>query len=126
MKTEIAEIKEQFKRDLEYSQEIDNPHVDKLFDTFMERKSYFIEQFDGFIKEIPNVVFNLDQGTKEERITDFLNKIERKYKCYDLSEFISSNIDGFYKNEVIYSQKYKGEEIPKGMKLLKAFKYFST
>lgn len=124
MKTEIAEIKEQFKRVLEYSQEIDNPHVDKLFDTFMERKSYFIEQFDGFIKEIPNVVFNLDQGTKEERITDFLNKIERKYKCYDLSEFISSNIDGFYKNEVIYSQKYKGEEIPKGMKLLKAFKYF--
>ena len=124
MKMEIAEIKEQFKRVLEYSQGINNPHIDKLFDTFMEKKAYFIDQFGGFIKEIPNVVFNLDQETKEERVNDFLNRIERKYKCYDLSEFISSNIDGFYKNEVIYSQRYKGEEIPKGMKLLKAFKFF--
>ena len=87
MKTEIAEIKEQFKRVLEYSQEIDDPHIDKLFDTFMERKSYFIEQFDGFIKEIPNVVFTLDQETKDERVTNFLNKIDKYHLIGEVKEF---------------------------------------
>ena len=55
MKTEIAEIKEQFRQVLEYSQDIMNPHVDELFETFLEKKDYFIKQFGGFIKEIPNV-----------------------------------------------------------------------
>ena len=44
MKTEIAEIKEQFKQVLEYSQDIMNPHVDELFETFLEKKDYFIKQ----------------------------------------------------------------------------------
>ena len=40
MKTEIAEIKEQFRQVLEYSQDIMNPHVDELFETFLEKKDY--------------------------------------------------------------------------------------
>ena len=55
--------------------------------------------FTEFIKEIPDVEFTLDDASKEERINDFLTRIERKYKCFDLSNFISSNIDGFYDNE---------------------------
>lgn len=124
MKTEIAEIKEQFKQVLEYSQDIMNPHVDELFETFLEKKDYFIKQFGGFIKEIPDVEFTLDDASKEERINEFLTRIERKYKCFDLSNFISSNIDGFYDNEVKLDYKDGDIFVPAGMKLLKAFKFF--
>ena len=121
----IDEIKEQFIDVLAYSQDIENPKVNKLFTRWRRNKEHFIKAFGGkLIKEIPNVVFTLDEASKASRIDDFLCRLERRYKCYDLVNFISNNIDGFYRNEVVEETKYKGEVIPKGMKLVRAFKYF--
>lgn len=127
MKTQILSDEEiqQFKKVLEYSQNIDNPKVEELLEIWERKKSYFIKQFGGLVKEIPNVVFTLDASAREERINTFLDRIERRYRVYDLVNFIELNRDGFYSNEVVTDKYvYNGVEIPKGMKLVRAFKYF--
>ena len=117
------DIKEQFKKVISYSQNIDYPKVDILFDKWLKAKKYFIDSFGGLIKEIPNVSFTLSEKTKNNNINDFCDYIEG-YSLYDLSNFIDEEREGFYDNETKKDYWYKGQKIPKGMKLVKAFKYF--
>ena len=55
---EIDEIKEQFKKVISYSQGIENPVVDDLFEKWLEGKRDFIEAMGGkLIYEFPKKVF---------------------------------------------------------------------
>lgn len=121
----MTEIQEQFNKVIEYSQGIQNPQTDTLFDLWEINKKHFVSAFDGLIYTYPNkVIFELDDKAKEDRIVSLKEYfVDKGY--WELSKFVMQEKDGFYDNKVI--EEYKTEEgkiIPKNMKLVKAFKFF--
>lgn len=118
----IEEIKEQFKRVIEYSQGIPDPKVDHLFSQWEVSKKKFIERFGGLIYEHPvPVEFSLDDKEKHNRLMEFIDEVYYTYNNEELADFLSWNENSFFENKV---STVKNEKIPKGMKLIKAFKYF--
>lgn len=115
-------IKEQFKSVIRYSQGIDDPKVDKLFEIWKESKKHYIELFGGLIYEWPEQIeFSLDPKEKRDKAMQFSNRVYSLYHNEELSKFLDANLDSFFDNKVISDE---GKQIPKGMKLIKAFKYF--
>lgn len=123
----IEEIKNQFKEVIKYSQNIDNPAVDDLFEKWLEAKRDFIELFDGeLIKKFPNkVIFELSEEEKNGRLKDFIDSIEDKWCNLELARFMATIKNDFFNN--LTSQDYQtpdGRIIKKGTKIIKAFKFF--
>ena len=117
------DIKEQFKKVISYSQGIDDPKVDTLFDMWMIAKEKFINMFGGLIYEWPEPIeFTLDEKDKKNKVDGFIDNIAVSYQNKPLADFIIANSDSFFDNIVKNNDDH--EEIPKGMKLIKAFKYF--
>ena len=128
---EIKEIQRQFNKVISHVADIPEPHTDNLFNKFMEAKKKIISLFGGkFIYELPEVVsFSLDQKTKEENLNTFLDKVYDTYKLPRLWTFLDLVKEGFFQNEVLEEVVVKTDAktittIPKGMKIVKAFKYF--
>ena len=121
---DIDTIKQQFVEVIQYSQRIQNPKVDKLFDEWYNNKKEFIGLFGGrLIYEYPEVVrFELGEAERNMRVTNFANRIHEFYGNESLADFIDENAKGFFKNEVVFEDGPARE----GMKLLKAFKYFEA
>ncbi len=116
------EIKQQFADVIEYSQSIPNPKVDLLFEDWMKSKEKFIKRFGGLIYEWPEPIeFTLDPTEQRKSAMEFAETVGSVYHNSDLAEFIDNNLDSFYDNVV---SKSEIKEIPKGMKLIKAFKHF--
>ena len=122
------EIQEQFNKVISYSQGIPEPQTDKLFADWLEAKRDFIEAFCGkLIYEMPEKVsFELGHREKELRLDDFIGVIENRYGNYELAEFVRANKNGFFSNQVVENYQYGSTTIPKGMKLLRAFKLTVT
>lgn len=121
-----AEIQEQVNKVIAYSQDIENPKIDKLIADWLAAKRDFIEAMGGEpIFEWPDPV-SLELGPKEKllRIDDFINMVDNRWRNGDLANFVEANRSGFFSNQVIEEYPYNGIVIPKGMKLLKAFKFF--
>lgn len=118
----INQVKKDFDRVIQYSQKIDEPKTKELFDDWYKAKKSFIDAFGGkLIYEYPETVsFELNQEEKEKHINDFIEYCN--YTCHndELADFILNNKDGFFKNLVVNGNNI----IPKGMKLLKSFKFF--
>ena len=125
---ELNEIKEKFKEIISYSQEIAQPKVDKLFDLWLENKKSYIELFDGkLIYELPEPVsFEMTEKDKKSKFEDFLTSMDTYVNINDdFIDFLEAERDGFFSNTVCEEYRTRsGEKIPKGMKLVKAFKYF--
>ena len=119
-------IKDQFKKVISFSQGIGNPKVDKLFDRWLEAKRDFIEAMNGeLIYEYPKTIsFTLGEQEKYNRITNFVSLIEQRYNNYKLAKFIYDMRDGFFDNVVLENYQVDDKRIRKGMKLVKAFKFF--
>ena len=117
-------VKEQFKRVIEFSQDMDtNAQVDQLFARWMEAKAKFVKRFGGLIYEWPEPVeFTLDPVEKQKKVRQLVSCIADSYHNNELANFIDANADTFFDN--VISDTSVKEEIPKGMKLIKAFKYF--
>ena len=116
------DIKQQFKEVIKYSQHIEDPNVEYLFREWSANKEKFINLFGGLIYEWPQPVeFTLDEHQKRNRAMEFADIVADSFNNSDLAGFIDDNIDTFFENKVS-NDNYNG--IPKGMKLLKAFKYF--
>lgn len=118
---DCQKIKKDFIKVIQHSQNIEDPQVDRLFDIWLESKRDIIEAFGGkLIYEIEEpVTFELSEEGKHDRIQNFINM------CWDLGLedlglFIEYQRDGFFKNRC--EQDY--QEVTKGTKLVKAFKYF--
>lgn len=127
MSFDIKEIRRQFDEVITYSQGIENPKTEELFNRFLEAKRDYIEVFGGnLIYEYPEVLhFKLDKKEKQKNLNNFLDTIDCLYSNYDLVNFIEDNRDGFFINQVVNEWKLPdGKVIPVGMKLVKAFKYF--
>lgn len=117
-----SEIKDQFSQVIQYSQGIPEPELDELFDVWAKSKAKFIKRFGGLIYEWPEPVeFQLDQNEKKSRAMEFANDVFNTYHNAELAKFIDDNIDTFYDNKV---SNESSKKVPKGMKLVKAFKYF--
>ncbi len=123
---DLKEIENQVKRVIEYSQDINDPKVHNLISDWFDAKRDFIELFGGkLIVTYPDKVsFELGPKEKNLRINDFLDLVQGRYNNYPLSVFIDNNRDGFFNNVVVCGDPEKG--IPKGMKLIRAFKFFES
>lgn len=126
-KSNIEQIKAQFNQVIEYSQNF-TVNSDILFEEWFEAKRDFIENWHGqLILEIPyKVCFELSQKDKDSRLDDFINTVANTFDNEYLAQFIEDNRKGFFQNRVVlpWANKYIGVDVPEGMKLLKAFKYF--
>lgn len=123
----MKEIQEQFNKVISYSQGITDPKTDELFDRWLEAKRDFIEAMDGrLIYTIPQKVsFELSYKEKMNRVNEFIESVSMTWRNNDLACFIDENKDGFFSNVVVESfTSPRGTKIPKGMKLVKAFKFF--
>lgn len=122
------DIQEKFNKIIEYSQEIEDINTDDLFSRWEKAKQKFIKYFgDRLIYTWPyKVSFELDDNEKNKKVSDLITQIEQKNTS--LARFIEENKKGFYENFVLndYTILSSGIKIPKGMRLLKAFKFFES
>lgn len=119
----INSFKKDFDRVISYSQNIDSPKTTLLLKEWFFAKKDFIKAFgDKLIYEFPEPIsFKLNDEIKTKIVDDFISQIcYDKFHNHELADFVHKNTKGFFKNQVIYSNNI----IPKGMKLLKAFKFF--
>ena len=112
-------LKDNFNKVIQYSQNISEPQTDELLKKWRQAKKDFIFAFGNkLIYEFPETItFELSQQEKEENVRRFC---EEECDNEELIDFILNNKDGFFKNLVVDGNNI----IPKGMKLLKAFKFF--
>lgn len=123
----INEIKEQFKRVITYSQGIDEPKVDELFDRWFEAKKGFINMFKGeCIYEVKKpITFSLDEKAKTDKVNSLIDYVWETNP--DLARFIEYNQENFFDNKVIEPYPLRDDKvISPNTKLIKAFKYFET
>ena len=123
-----TDIQEQFNKVISYSQGIPDPQTDKLFEDWMEAKRDFIEAFGGkLIVEVPTKVsFTLDEDEKKVRLNDFIDTVYNRYSNDALGSFLEQESEGFFENVVMREYESNKGTIPKGMKLVKAFKFFES
>lgn len=124
---EYNDIKEQFKTIIKYSQFIPDPQIDDLFERWYEAKKGIIDKLGGLIYEKPEVLhIPLSEEVKTKRLSDFLSYIYEEYGNQNLINFITANQSTFYDNivENDFTITHSQKKIKKGMKLVKAFKYF--
>jgi hypothetical protein len=78
----MEQIKEQFKKVIEYSQRIPDPQVDELFERWLDAKQWFINAFGGkLIYEHPEKIsFHLSESHKDKRILEFEEHIASIYQ----------------------------------------------
>lgn len=121
----LKTIKEQVYKVVQYSQNIPDPQVDELIDRWFEAKRDFMEVFGGPIWEYPFPMdFHISPDSKERRLESLVQYISDEYGYERLCRFILENKETFYDNIVSQEYTYKGKKIPKGAKLIKAFKNF--
>ncbi len=100
-------------------------YSDKILDQWYENKKDFIKSMGGLIYEIKTPVnFELSLEEQSKKIDKFIKSLRDIYHNEDLGWFVSANRNGFFSNYVVNDYEYNGKKIPKGMKLVKAFKFF--
>lgn len=120
-------------------------NFDQLFEDWAKSKEYFFKMFGNkLICQSPEkITFHLDEKTRLNRVDEFLDWLSYSFIWSDtknadlaaLSEFVYDNKDDFFNNSLTESYKIKiylngyhlspsYVEIPKGIKVIKAFKYF--
>lgn len=126
----IKRIKAQFDEVIHHSQDF-VPDTDELFERWYEAKRSFIEAFGGqlIIESPEKVTFELSQADKNVRLDEFISKVDNTFENGPLAMFLEDNREGFFRNEVVAGgtvRLWNGDtvDVPEGMKLLKAFKYF--
>lgn len=129
MSYNIDQIKEDFKKVITYSQQIQNPKIDNLFDTWYANKEFFIKKFgDELIWESPEILsFPLDEQTRLKKFNNFVDNCVINRGEFELARFLREERDGFFDNITTKEYKVSPEiTIPEGAKLSKAFKHFIT
>lgn len=119
-------IQEKIKQVLQFSQGAGNDKtVENLIEKWFEAKSDILEAWGGEpILEFGEVNFELSATEKQKAIAELCDRLDLEYDAFDLSSFIRAQEEGFWNNLVIKDYQYHDIIIPRGMKLVKAFKFF--
>lgn len=137
-KFDIKDIQDKFNRIVKYSQNLDETvkvKSNQLFEDWKTNKSVFYNAWDGnLIKELGTFTFHLSEEQRNHTVNNIINAIENLYnestvgyldfQFDSLVSFILDNQANFFDNEVKEDYHFKDIVIPKGMKILRAFKYF--
>lgn len=125
---DIDLIKKQVKEVIQYSQNIENPKVNYLIDSWYEAKKDFIELFNNNLiySTEEKITVDLSEDQKCDKIENFCNQMLNTFPQYDkLIKFIKDNQKDFFNNILSKSYKPTGYPvIPAGIKMSKAFKIF--
>lgn len=126
----IQEIKPWFDEVICYSQGLSEVKTYKMLLDWYEAKKDIINRWGGklIIETDKTVTFELSPEDKERRLTEFISCIEDTYDNYGLAAFIDEIGDDFFANHLSadYTNCRGTIKIPKGTKVVKAFKYFET
>lgn len=107
-----------------------NIHSDEILKSWYDHKMYYINLFGGSpIYEVGDCSFTLSDEARLEKIITFRKQVRNSN--YELALFIQSFQEEFYETQQTDTDYYfekDGEEIkiPKGTKIIKAFKYFCS
>ena len=125
------ELREEVEFAIQEMYHIEKPHLDEMLLAWEDAKEDFYHSFgDKYIIESAEpVTVELSDAQKEIHFNDFLNRLLNGYSTIYNKELVlflrEQGWKAFYKNKVFITTKTsRGEEIPIGMKLIKAFKYF--
>ena len=136
-KFDLQDIQSKFNRIVKYSQNLKGEvNTDALFKDWVNNKAVFINKWDGkLIKELGEVTFHLSDEQRAKAVSNVIDQIEYLYResglgypdfrFDDLVNFILENQDNFFQN-IVNNEWVNGDGItvPKGMKILRAFKFF--
>ena len=137
-KFDIKDIQSKFNRVVKYSQKLKGEvNSDDLFQNWRMNKAPFIEAWDGkLIKELGEITFHLSEEQRAKAVSNVIDQIEYLYResglgypdfrFDELVNFILENQDNFFQNVVNREWSVNDIIVPKGMKILRAFKYFCT
>jgi hypothetical protein len=122
---EYLEIQRQFNKVIHFSQNIEDPKTDELFERWFRAKKYFIEAFGGStILEIPyKISFKLDDQEKNNKIEEFIDIVANNYGNEKLADFIELNQESFFDN---IAYRSFDDKVQPGSKLVKSFKYYES
>ena len=126
---------EKIKEVLIYSQNIENPKIDKLLTIWANAKQILSNNFlqEKLSYTYPEeITFTLSPEIRQENFDNFIQNIKsygEKHVCL-LVDFLNTiGVNDFYNNSLTYeyviSEKDK-KILPKGSKVIKSFKYFIT
>lgn len=123
----IKNIQDKFNEVIRYSQNIENPQTDRLFEQWYENKKHFIDRWGGLTVEMPNVAVELDTEAKYQAMVEFGCLCRHKMENIDVDLFVcNQGRDAFFANKVENEYITKGgKRINKGMKISKALKFFT-
>ena len=122
------EIKTAFDEVLCYSQNLSKVNTDFIFQKWLENKKFFIEHWGALVYEIGEVSFELDDIKKKELFENFLDFLNYTMGNQSMAHFVQTQgVEGFFQNAVQEDYEVsKDKTIPKGMKLMKALKFFEN
>lgn len=138
---DIESIKTDFKKVIHYSQFEETPqiplNIDDIFDQWYSQKHFFMKHFNNnLIYESDEIIhFELDSDAKNEKFENFKDNIADltdrhpssviHYAILNFLDFLSAQ--EFYNNKTETEWTYDTDfKIPKGMKIVKALKFFIT
>lgn len=120
------DIQKQFNDVISYSQGIESPETDELFEQWLSHKKHFIRRMnDALIYNAGLVTIKVGELERHSLFTDFVQDILSDFNNEELVDFINYNEKNFFDNKTEKSYSLPdGTEIPAGMKIIKAFRYF--
>ena len=127
----LSSIQTDFNNIITYSQgyTVDELNSTPILRQWFEAKQSIIFSFgDRLIYEHPEKInFEIDEQEQRKRVRRFRERICDVYKNLQLSNFLYIQEEGFFGNIVVNDYAVNDEiTIPKGMKLIKAFKFFES
>lgn len=124
----IQELKSDFDTVICHSQDIPAVQSEEILEKWYEAKQDIIEAWDGklIVETDYKVTFDLSPEEKRRRLDDFINTIWEVYDNGALANFLEFCEEDFFSNHLGKKYEYKGYVVPKGTKIIKAFKYFEA
>jgi len=132
----LEELKAQFIKVLEHSQNIDKLNVDQLFDSWYKNKLQYINHFDGKLiyETAQEYQFELTPADKKSLFPNFMawldnylgNCAESRANIEDIYRLFWAHPNNLFDNRLDEDYKTtKNITIPKGTKLLKSLKFIT-
>ena len=128
MNTIIQDIKDDVSKVIKHSQMLDKTEgVNTILEQWYEAKKGFIDAWNGqLIYDAGYVEFELSEEEKQKMLNEFIDSLEYQFDNGFLAAFVDHCRADFFKNQLHedYHVPGLGLTIPKGMKVIKAFKFF--